>query len=445
MSDVDLECMQSNEYMQLIAKVESLDKMPIFGDKPYTSITVKVNQLCAKSDDDESIELFLGDLLSLIGLQSTGASEAARAIRKKIKHGLDSEAYQAVSLLELLVLNGGLALGKSIARDERLVSVLKNVVQGLKSGSGLVYNADVVRKTRNIAVGWKSELRDLSGLEPLAQLYKSIPRTSKTPRPHPDLVPRSLRHEDSDTNFTQSPRRHSPRTPQEEAARPSAPPRPKAMSPAIRREDPAPSPRERRKKKSRSGKKQVYADSQFKIPQINYKVEAPKIRSTLGDCQTHVAGLNNALLTLPQGREASMDSDVQNWFKKCRTTRRAVLRYLQFVGAGNLDDKLLDVRELDEEFLGSLIAANDQLVGILTKYDRACGINVDKNYEEPSSESEAEFYTSESESSEEEYDKRPPQVPSLSESPPASPIPDFRKPPTMDLKTLTSDNPFGDP
>lgn len=422
--------------------------MPIFGDKPYTSITVKVNQLCAKSNEDDSIELYLGDLLSLISLQPSGATEAARAIRKKIKHGLDCEAYQAVSLLELLVLNGGFTLGKSIARDEKLVSVLKNVVQGLKSGTGIVYNADVVRKARNIAIGWKSELRDLSGLEPLAHLYKSIPKTSRS---HSDQVPRSLKHEDSEQNFTRISKRNIPRKPSDEALRsnapiaPSAPPRPKTMSPAIKKEVPAQISRERRKKRSKNDRKQIYADNQFKIPQINYKVEAPKIRATLGDCQTHVAGLNNALLALPIGDDASIDQDVQAWFKKCRATRRAILRYLQFVGAGNLSDKLLDVRELDDEFLGSLIAANDQLVGILTKYDQACGINVNKNYEEPSSESDGEFYSSESESSEEDYDKRPPQVPTLSESPPLRPITELRKPKTEDFKILTGDNPFGDP
>lgn len=420
--------------------------MPIFGDKPYTSITVKVNQLCATSTENESIELHLGDLLSLINLQpSTGASEAARAIRKKIKHGVGSEAYQAVSLLELLVLNGGLSLGRSLARDERLVTVLRNVVQGLKSGNGPYYEADVVKKTRSIAIGWKSELRDLDGLQPLAHLYKSIPKTT-----------RSLRHEeDTEQVFTQTSRRQSPRTLHNEEyevtrPKPSAPPRPKTMSPVIRRDDPIPTATsredQRRKKKSKNGRKQAYADSQFKIPQINYKVEAPKIRATLGDCQTHAAGLNNALLTLPLEGDASVDPDVQTWFKKCRTTRRAILRYLQYVGAGNLSEKLLDVRELDEEFLGSLIAANDQLVAILTKFDRACGINADKNYGEPSSEeSDGDFFSSESESDDEEYDKRPPKVPSLNESPPLRPISDFRKPEPMDLKTLTSDNPFGDP
>ena len=107
--------------------------MPLFSDHAYTSITIKINQLADPKRNDEiddSIELYLSDLIELIKVQSnSGAVEAARAIRKKIKYG-DSRAEQlrALQILELLVLNGGPSIGPIIARDDKLLDVLKGII-----------------------------------------------------------------------------------------------------------------------------------------------------------------------------------------------------------------------------------------------------------------------------------------------------------------------------
>ena len=66
--------------------------MPLFSDHAYTSITIKINQLADPKRNDEiddSIELYLSDLIELIKVQSnSGAVEAARAIRKKSNMGI---------------------------------------------------------------------------------------------------------------------------------------------------------------------------------------------------------------------------------------------------------------------------------------------------------------------------------------------------------------------
>lgn len=106
--------------------------MPIFGDKQISSITIKINQLSTPHQNDEideGIELYLSDLLHLIKIQpSTGATEAARAIRKKIKYGeLVEGQLRTLQILELLVLNSGVKIGPVIARDDKLLDVLKGL------------------------------------------------------------------------------------------------------------------------------------------------------------------------------------------------------------------------------------------------------------------------------------------------------------------------------
>lgn len=393
--------------------------MPIFGEKPFTSITVKVNQLCTanrNSDlEDDSIELYVDDLISLIKLQSMGAVEAARAVRKKIKYGnTPAELVLALDLLELLVLNAGSKIGQTIASDDKLTELLRGVVSGLaRSGLGGPYDGLVVRRARELAQGWKYELRDLKGYLNFAGLYKSAPKLKqRTFLAHTSSLPQQEVFGD-DSGDEIPVRRPESRDPASGSKSPP-PPRPIAMSPYamksyLNKDD---KPGKRSKKKSSKKTSVVYADEQYKIPQINYKVEAPKIRTTIADCHTHTKALENALLALPRGGDPMDDSKASAEFEKCRKIRRKVLRYLQYVGAGDGSHKTPEVLALDEEFLGSLIVANEQLVAAFQKFDEMCGFtpenpalyHQDDRRDEESASSEESYYSSDSEEEEEEDD-----------------------------------------
>ncbi|OBA23544.1 hypothetical protein METBIDRAFT_76541 [Metschnikowia bicuspidata var. bicuspidata NRRL YB-4993] len=326
--------------------------MPIFGEKPFTSITVKVNQLCTLNRnadlEDDSMELYVPDLVSLIKLQSLGAVEAARAIRKKIKYGnTPAELVLALDLLELLVLNAGSKIGQAIAADDKLGELLRAVASGLaRSGLGGPYDGLVVRRVRELARGWRHEFQELPGYGNLAGLYKAMPRSS-------DKNDRSSdRNDRSSGKNDRSGARHVP------------PPRPQTKSPYAAKQ---------KKKKSKRKRGVVYADEQYQIPQINYRAEAPKIRTTIADCHTHTTALDNALLALARGSDPMDDAKAAAEFERCRKIRRKVLRYLQYVGAGDGSHKSKEVLELDDEFLGSLLVANDQLVASFHRFDAMCG------------------------------------------------------------------------
>ena len=58
--------------------------MPLFKqDKPYTAVTVQIERLCKEEFDVEDLSGIV-DLIEVVKLQSSGPTEAARAIRKKL-------------------------------------------------------------------------------------------------------------------------------------------------------------------------------------------------------------------------------------------------------------------------------------------------------------------------------------------------------------------------
>lgn len=387
--------------------------MPIFGEKPVTSITVKINQLSTphrNEDIDDSIELYLSDLIHLIQLQtSTGAIEAARAIRKNIKYG-DSVGQQlrALSVLELLVLNSGPKIGSIIAQDDKLLDVLKGIIDGHgKTSLGSPYDKQVQAKVRGLARGWRSELDGMNGFKYMATLWKNIPGSkNRESAGHSRSQSANVFDSADDNTNKYSP----PSTP--EVTKRTPPPRPTTASPyastrnkslTLTRfgESLSDSKNSKKKKRRRRGKNGVlYADQEYKIPQINYKVESPKIRATISDCVTHTTALNNALITMPNGLSPLDDEKANSEFEKCRSIRRKVLRYLQYVGAGDESTKSREVLAMDEEFLGSLIGANEQLVAVFKKFDEACGYTEDNpapNYDDDvDSEGYESYYTDES-------------------------------------------------
>lgn len=387
-----------------------------------TSITIKINQLSTphRNDEiDETLELYLSDLLHLINLQPTsGATEAARAIRKKIKYG-DSVEQQlrALSILELLILNSGKKIGPTIARDDKLLDVLKGIIDGSgKTGLDTPYDKDVQSKVRGLARGWKYELDGMDQYKYMASLWKAIPGSKRSTRPRTTANTNVFGPDDEDEGPARSPRtpvqRDRRRFDDDEdedlsdspPRRSAPPPRPKTASPYATPNENNQKAKSKKKRKKRSKKGVLYADEEYEIPQINYKVEAPRIRTTIADCYTHTTALANLLITLPKGTLPLDDKKTLKEFEKCRSIRRKVLRYLQYVGAGDETGKSAEVIAMDEEFLGSLIGANDQLVTVFKKFEEASGYSASNpapNYDEETDTDES-YYSDESTDEEQE-------------------------------------------
>ncbi|RLV90635.1 LAS seventeen-binding protein 5 [Spathaspora sp. JA1] len=437
--------------------------MPLFSDHAYTSITIKINQLASHTNTDyeeDQLELSISDVIELIKIQpSTGATEAARAIRKKIKYGEGvQEQIRALNILELLVLNAGTGIGKVLARDDKLLDVLQGIIRGSgKTGDGTAYHKKVRSKVVNMARGWKDEFADMGDeFKYLQGLYKTIPGGKSK---------RREREQGDDEEEEGTPRNYFDDEPEESTERytPPVTPRQKPKS-RRRRTESSPPPRDpspvgstsrTKEKKSKKSKKKngiVYADQQFEIPQINYKVEAPKIRDLLATSYTHSTTLSNLLLQLPQG-ETPLDNDkCLDEFQSCKKLRRKILHYLQYVGAGSSSNKSSEVAALDEEFLGSLINANEQLVEVFKKFDVKAGYthnNVPTYGEEE--ESDSSYYTDSDSEEEDSIEDRLKNINLQNKSPPPPPPPSKLKSPPPPrpnkpkvLSVADDNNPFGD-
>ncbi|CAK9439639.1 uncharacterized protein LODBEIA_P37390 [Lodderomyces beijingensis] len=400
--------------------------MPIFNEKPFTSITVKINQLCQagrNEEIDDTLELHLSNLIELIKVQpQSGASEAARAIRKKIKYGgAVEEQLRALNILELLLLNSGHKIGPIIARDDKLVEVLKGVISGHgRTGTGGGYGPKVVKRAMNMAIGWKSEFDGLDGYKYMQQLHKAIPKKqrileSSSSRRDKDRRERSQSDSDNDSDdgidpydddFALSEPKSKRETRSSQARSPKAPPpRPTTASPySVNSKDRSRREEEKTKKKQKKNKRSkngiIYADEQYGIPQINYKKEAPKIEKLLSDANAQCIQLDNKLqhVVSPGNDAATLEI-----FEACKQSRRKVLKYLQFVGAGDPTGKSREVVEMDEKYLARLIRANEDLVETFKKFDTRAGRHlntapdVDDGDGEEWSESDESYYSSEEE------------------------------------------------
>lgn len=159
--------------------------MLIFSEKQETSITIKVKQLTLvpkitsfTEESDRSLAQSLPILLDLVKAQPlSGAAEMTRAIRKRLKYGqTPMELVRALTLLELVVLNADVSIGSVVARDDKLLHVLKNIIANTKhNGSGQQYDYLVRASAIALARGWKHELGEMNEYKYLAGLYNYIP------------------------------------------------------------------------------------------------------------------------------------------------------------------------------------------------------------------------------------------------------------------------------
>lgn len=278
--------------------------------KPYTAITVTVDRLCNCDAEDE----IYGELPSLtesIRLQSAGPTEAARAIRKKLKYGNMHRQLLALSILAALVANGGRRFQQSFA-DEPLLERLRILATDPH------IHADVRSKTRALFAQWAQEFANVPGMAQVASLHKQVPQKRPQPR-------------------VRSP---SPEGAAASSSNPSITPRESLREPS--------SPPQQHRRRGSSVNAQ---------PTLSIKVEKPKMLQCLAESSAAATNLTNALQHL--NRETELPSEngkVAEHYKACRGLRRLVLRYIQGVES--------------DEWLGALIHANEELVNALLLYDK---------------------------------------------------------------------------
>jgi hypothetical protein len=303
----------------------------------HTAVTSIINDCCQQNElneDDYYIETQLSSLLDAIKNQKDfvepGATEAARALRKKMKYGNIKDQFNSLKILDLLVINGiGLKCMKPLFNDDKLLDRLQNYLLNENDNDNI--NIDESSKkinkklsdlTYKVMLNWYNEFGDYPDLENINLVFERCEKKrnlqkkrkqSSSSKIFNNQVPDFMNDEaDMNTPFNYYDDNDKPRTNAE-------------------------------------------LDKEFKIPKINYDKEAPKILQLIAEANIMSTNLSN-VLNLLQKDELSIHSIKANdAFDQCRSIRRKILRYLQLVQR--------------EELLGPLLKCNDELVDALKKYE----------------------------------------------------------------------------
>lgn len=131
--------------------------------KPYSAVTATIENLTAEDHPEDDLSGIV-ELIEAIKLQASGPTEAARAIRKKLKYGSVHRQLRALVLLDGLIQNAGPRFQRAFA-DEPLLERLR------VCGSSDLSDPAVRAKCRELFGQW-AQYGKTPGLERIARLNK---------------------------------------------------------------------------------------------------------------------------------------------------------------------------------------------------------------------------------------------------------------------------------
>ena len=320
--------------------------------KPYSSISVHVERLTSENYDEDDLA-GIPDLIEVIRLQGSGPTEAARALRKKLKYGNVHRQLRALTMLDGLLQNGGPRFQRAIFSDEPLLERLRIAATDPLS------DPDVRDKCKVLFGQWAASSKTSPELGGAAALYKQLPKKTKAPsdRREQSKVLRENEEEsrredpfaaEADEDTT-SPVEDSSRRPSV-LTKASGPASPRASvshtSPSVHLSAGPTFGFGKSSKKDKKNKQKGFRLEREK-PAMLQNIAASSVAST---------NLNNALkLVNREQKRVSEDPEVLSRFETCKQLRRHILRYIQYVET--------------DDYLGGLIHANEELVTALMAFE----------------------------------------------------------------------------
>jgi len=143
---------------------QNADHISLQQRKPYSAVTVAIENLTSDHFEEEDV-VGLPDLVEAIKLQATGPTEAARAIRKKLKYGNIHRQIRALVILDGLIQNAGPRFQRTFA-DEMLLERLR------VCGTSDLSDPLLREKCKGLFRAWAIEYKNTPGLEQIVGLYK---------------------------------------------------------------------------------------------------------------------------------------------------------------------------------------------------------------------------------------------------------------------------------
>ncbi|CAG8678407.1 7161_t:CDS:10 [Funneliformis caledonium] len=280
--------------------------MGVFKTTTRTAVTEWIERMTSERyKEDDFNDMF--ELCEVINIQSTGPKEASKALKRALKYGnIHSQ------VLKSLTENCG---DKFVAQ----ISTHK-FTDRLRSMALSPYtDSKVQKKLLSLFAEWSTEFKNRSGYETLANLNDSVNFRSNL------------------NNFV-----HASNTRRGPASKST-----NSSSPSIVN-------KERSKSESSGGQSKKGQQSE-KRP-VTYSSE--KINEAIGLATQNATNLINALTFLNPGSDLEKDYELQELFRKCKSSSEILIKIIPTVTDGNK--------------LGPLLQSNDQVQGSLSIYSEYC-------------------------------------------------------------------------
>jgi len=207
----------------------------------------------------------------------------------------------------------------------------------------------VRQKCKVLFVQWANEYKDTAGLQSIANLYKEFPKTGRPAAARQKVLEQTEPHDsDSEVPAVASSADHS-RTPSNVQAQTVANPvqsRPVTLTPTH-----SSFSAKLAKTKNKLGGSSKSSGLAFNLGREKENMTNCIARSSIASTNL----LNGLQLINRETERVSENPEVVNRFDICKTLRRQILMYIQNVES--------------DEWIGSLVNANDELVKALTAYE----------------------------------------------------------------------------
>ncbi|RYP45075.1 hypothetical protein DL768_008547 [Monosporascus sp. mg162] len=318
--------------------------------KPYSAVTVTVERLTSEQFEEDDLS-GIPDLVEVIKLQGSGPAEAARALRKKLKYGNVHRQLRALALLDGLIQNAGPRFQRTFI-DEPLLERLR------VCGTSNLSDPEVKKKCSELFRSWAAEYRNTPGLERIAMLYKELPLRKQVVTQDRSKVLRETEQDpfrDSDDE-EDKPKASSPSA-ASSSRQPVTPPQPSQTVHSSSHMKSSSGSGSFFSSSSKEKKKKDKAKGKKKSKPFNLEAEKDSMKVAIAESSMAATNLMNALQSINREQERISDNAIAvERFEACKKLRRKVLRYIHHVE--------------DEQWLGGLLHANDELVMALMTFEQ---------------------------------------------------------------------------
>ncbi|KAI9274752.1 hypothetical protein BDA99DRAFT_498497 [Phascolomyces articulosus] len=312
-----------------------------------TSITFYVERL---SNYEEIDWYIVQQLIESIQMQEAGPREAIEAVRKRLKHGTTQQKLRVIDVLKLLMENTSEKFHRQLLSNEKMRERLDLIVSSSSE------EVKVRKALLSVLGAWAVKYKSEPGMYVIAEMYENGRKKLNLPK----------RTGSGSTGASST-----PRSPSSEVT-PVMPPRPSPPSSQQKRQSLPPAARNtevRTKPRSSStvgsttnNNNNNGGGSGSNTPRRTFNLEQakPKIIQEVALANQNVNNLVNALKFINTSEDRweidlQHDAKLQDYRQRCEESKKKIVRYARLVE--------------DEEWIGTLLATNEELLKALEMYE----------------------------------------------------------------------------